>query len=330
MLKEFVFERAPFPSAHASTIAETARGLACAFFGGSREGAPDVSIWICHRQDGRWSEPRLVATGEQRLFRRYPCWNPVLYQEPDGPLLLFYKVGPSPSRWWGRLMRSADGGHIWSDGERLPDGILGPIKNKPVRVADGTLLCPSSAEHDGWRVHMEWTRDGGESWYRTPPLNDRQPFKAIQPTILSHRDGSLQILCRTRQGAVAECWSRDGGRTWSAMQATLLPNPDSGIDGVTLDDGRSVLVYNHAASGRTPLNLAVSDDGRRWQALAVLEDDGGEFSYPAIIAGTDGALHITYTWNRRTIRYVRLDIGRLRPHPLSEHGAWPEAVCGPA
>jgi predicted neuraminidase len=327
MLKEFVFDRAPFPSAHASTVAEVDGGLACAFFGGTREGAADVSIWISFRRQGRWGEPRLVATGEERLFRRLPCWNPVLYQDPSGPLLLFYKVGRSPSRWWGRLKVSHDGGKTWNDGERLPDGILGPIKNKPLKLADGTLLCPSSAEHDGWRVHMEWTPDLGQSWYRTPPLNSDRSVKAIQPTLLRHRDGSLQALCRTRQGTIAESWSRDGGRTWSPLQATVLPNPDSGIDGVSLPDGRAILVYNHSATGRSPLNLACSQDGRQWQALAVLEDDAGEFSYPAVIIGSDGRLHVTYTWNRRTVRYVQVDPDACTPQPLSEEGAWPEGVA---
>lgn len=329
MLKEFVFDRAPFASAHASTIAETDRGLVCAFFGGAREGAPDVGIWLCHREEDRWSEPLRVAEGGKRRLRRLPCWNPVLHQEPGGPLLLFYKVGPSPSRWWGLLKRSGDGGHTWDEGERLPDGILGPVKNKPLRLADGRLLCPSSAEHDGWRVHMEWTSDFGASWERTPPLNARDAFKAIQPTVLAHGDGRLQILCRTRQGTIAECWSEDGGRSWSAMAPTLLPNPDSGIDAVGLGDGRSVLVYNHAAAGRTPLNLACSRDGVHWDALAVLEDEAGEFSYPAIIWGRDRRLHITYTWNRRTIRYVRLDPDAVRPQPLSAHGGWPAALAAP-
>lgn len=326
MLQEFIFDSAPFPSAHAATLAETPEGLVCAFFGGSREGAADVSIWVCRRLRGRWSEPKLVATGEQHRFRRFPCWNPVLYQDPGGQLLLFYKVGPSPSRWWGRLKLSADGGRTWSEGTRLPDGIFGPIKNKPVRLGDGTLLCPSSAEHDGWRVHMEWTPDLGHTWFRTPPLNAREAFKAIQPTVLVHGDGRLQALCRTRQGTVAECWSADGGRSWSTMRPTLLPNPDSGIDGVSLGDGRCVLVYNHTALGRTPLNLALSCDGRSWHALCVLEDDAGEFSYPAVIRGSDGRLHIAYTWNRRTVRYVALDPDQLTPRPLTEQGAWPDGV----
>ena len=325
MLQEFVFESAPFPQAHAATIAQAGDGdLVCAWFGGTREGARDVGIWLSRRETGAWTRPVQIATGEQGRLRRYPCWNPVLHQEPGGLLLLFYKIGASPSRWWGVLRRSHDGGRSWSEAERLPDGILGPIKNKPIRLADGTLLCPSSAENDGWRVHMEWTGDLGGSWHRSPPLNDRRSFMAIQPTVLAHRDGRLQLLCRTRQGAVAECWSVDGGRSWSAMRPTHLPNPDSGIDAATLADGSVLLVYNHVPNGRSPLNVAISSDGVAWMAACVLERDVGEFSYPSAIIGDDGRAHIVYTWNRRRIRYVALDVGGLRLRPLGPQGDWPD------
>lgn len=325
MMQEFVFESAPFPQAHAATIAQTEDGdLVCAWFGGAREGARDVSIWLSRREDGRWTDPRLIADGRQGRLRRYPCWNPVLHQVKSGPLLLFYKVGPRPSRWWGVMRRSDDGGRSWSPAKRLPDGILGPIKNKPVRLADGRLLCPSSAEDDGWRVHLEWTDDLGASWHRSSPLNDRQAFKAIQPTVVVHRDGRLQLLCRTRQGTVAECWSDDNGHTWSAMQSTVLPNPDSGIDAATLDDGSVLLVYNHVPSGRSPLNVAVSRDGIAWMAGCILERDPGEYSYPSAIVGGGGRAHVVYTWNRQRIRYVELDVGSLRLKPLGPHGDWPE------
>ncbi|SUS08686.1 conserved hypothetical protein [uncultured Defluviicoccus sp.] len=322
MQQAFIFDTAPFAAAHASTIAETPDGLVVAWFGGTREGHSDVRIWLSRRRDGQWSAPESVADGVASRLKRFPCWNPVLFQVPGGPLLLFYKVGPSPSRWWGMMMRSTDGGSTWSEPERLPEGIYGPIKNKPVLRADCVLLCPSSCERHGWRVHMEYTGDLGKTWRRGPPLNQREAFAAIQPTILNHADGGIQLLCRSRQGAITECWSSDGGETWSKMQPTELPNPDSGIDGVNLADGRGLLVYNHAAASRSPLNVIVSDDGVHWHALAVLEEVPGEFSYPAVIAGSCGRIHITYTWNRRRIRHVVLDPADVEHRPI-ESGLWP-------
>jgi len=309
MLKtEFIFEHAPFPACHASTIAETKDGLAAAWFGGTAEKNPDVGIWLSRHSDKGWSAPVEVANGIQTNgVGRYPCWNPVLFQAPNGPLLLFYKVGPSPSRWWGMLIRSTDGGANWSPPQRLPEGILGPIKNKPALLPNGTLLCPSSTEHAGWRVHLERTPDLGLTWTKSEPLNDRKEFGAIQPTILSYPNNRLQLLCRSEQKVITECWSDDGGTTWKPMAATTLPNPNSGLDAVTLKDGRAVLVYNHATRGRTPLNVAVSRDGKRWQPALVLEDSRGEYSYPAVIQTSDGLVHVTYTWKRQRIKHAVLD-----------------------
>jgi len=298
---EFVFETATFPSCHASTIAETKDGLVAAWFGGTQEGHPDVKIWLSRQEDDEWTTPVQVARDAQ-----YPCWNPVLFQPKDGPLILFYKVGPNPRDWWGMLRTSADDGRTWSEARRLPDGIFGPIKNKPVQLANGDILCPTSTEHDGWRVHFERSADGGKTWTATAPVNDGREIGAIQPSILFHGD-RLQAVGRTKQGKVFEVWSADNGRTWDAMTLTDLPNPNSGTDAVTLRDGRQVIVYNHTPKGRTPLNVAVSRDGKRWQPVLTLEDEPGEFSYPAIIQTGDGLVHITYTWKRQRIKHVVVD-----------------------
>ena len=201
---------------------------------------------------------------------------------------------------------SSDSGRSWSAPRRLPRGILGPIKNKPVALGDGSLLCPSSTEHLGWRAHLERTRDLGDSWERLATLNSRVEFAAIQPCILTYSDGRLQVLCRTRQGVIAACWSDDGGNSWGRMEGTSLANPNSGIDAISLRDGRAVLAYNPSAETRTPLCLAVSEDGRVWRDALVLEDAPGEYSYPAIVQADDDSLHLTYTWNRRRIRHVRV------------------------
>ena len=331
---EWVYETAPFPECHASTLAESKAGLVAAWFGGTREKHPDVGIWVAHRSESSWSTPVEVVTGVDTTDvhgTRHPCWNPVLYDAGEQGLLLFYKVGPSPDTWWGMMIRSDDGGKTWNKPQRLPDEILGPIKNKPILLEDGRLICGSSTEHDGWKVHLEWTSNLGRDWIKTSPVelaNDvTTSTGAIQPTILVHRaEGAtkLQILCRSRGGGrILQSWSTDGGREWSALTPISLPNPNSGIDAVTLHDGRHLLVYNHTASGRVPLNVAVSADGRKWQAAVTLETAPGEYSYPAVIQTADRLVHLTYTWKRQRIRHVVLDPSQLQLRPIVD-GNWPE------
>jgi predicted neuraminidase len=325
----FVYETAPFPSAHASTIVETKDGLVAAFFGGTRERAPDVGIWVSRQEGGAWKAPVEVATGVQPDGTRLPCWNPVLFEMPDRTLSLFYKIGPSPQTWWGMVRSSRDNGRTWSEPRRLPDGILGPIKNKPVRLADGTLISPASTESaerpSAWRLQFERSADGGATWTvaRPPAPAEGTAIDAIQPSILIHTGGRLQAVGRTRSRHVFETWSSDGGRTWTPVSLTTLPNPSSGTDAVTLRDGRHLLVYNHTSKGRSPLNVAVSRDGKAWEAALVLEAEPGEYSYPAVIQSSDGRVHITYTWKRLRVKHVVVDPAQLKPVPMAD-GSWPQ------
>jgi predicted neuraminidase len=325
---EFIFETASFPSAHASTIVEIEGGLVASWFGGTREGAADVGIWVSRHTGGKWTAPVEVATGQQADGKRHPCWNPVLFAMPDGNVTLFYKVGPSPQTWWGMVRTSHDGGRTWSDERRLPDGVLGPIKNKPVRLPDGTLLSPSSTETPGrpskWRIHFERSTDAGRTWtvVRVPEPADGASIDAIQPSILTHSPLRLQALGRTRSQRVFESWSEDGGKSWTPTTLTALPNPSAGTDAVTLRDGRHLIVYNHTAKGRSPLNVAISRDGKLWEAAVVLESEPGEYSYPAVIQAADGLVHVTYTWKRQRVKHVVIDPKRLKSVPMT-NGTWP-------
>ncbi|MEY4939344.1 MAG: hypothetical protein RIQ93_1079 [Verrucomicrobiota bacterium] len=333
--REFIYETAPFPQCHASTIVESKQGLVAAWFGGLHEKHAGVGIWVARRSGPGWTTPVEVANGVQFTSTdgttvRHPTWNPVLFQPATGPLMLFYKVGPTPQTWWGMLTTSADGGKTWDQPRRLPAGILGPIKNKPIQLADGAILCPTSDESptapSRWQVRFESTRDFGRTWTTTPALHDGAEIAAIQPSLLWHGGSRLQAMGRTRQGRLFEIWSEDAGRTWGSISLTDLPNPNSGTDAVTLADGRHLLVYNHnaqAKGGRTPLNLAVSRDGKTWEAALVLEDEPGEYSYPAIIQTRDGNAHITYTWRREKVRHVVVDPKRLQGRPMAEAGWTP-------
>lgn len=328
LCKEFVYEPHAFPSCHASTIACLQNGdLVTAFFGGSYEGSPDVCIWVCRKTAGsnHWTEPAMAAAGVINDTLRKACYNPVLYQMPDGELWLFFKIGSCVADWSGWLTRSSDNGATWSPREPLPDGFLGPIKNKPELIGN-RLLCPSSTESDGWKIHFEIYDLDTHRWHKTPDIEAElapslqepgriTPIGAIQPSIIRLAGGTLQVLCRTQNGKLATSYSHDNGESWSLVELTNVPNNCSGTDAVTVNPILHALVYNPVQSElgdyrdpRTPLDVATSMDGIYWNKLVTLEHEpGSEFSYPAVVVDTrDSTLHITYTWKRQRIVYAHV------------------------
>lgn len=338
VLEEFVYTSADFPQCHSATILETKDGeLLCSFFGGTYERHPDVEIRLSRKKPGgEWTAPISVADGVQSDSCRFPTWNPVLFQPRNGELMLFYKVGPNPREWWGELKTSEDLGHTWSPAKKLSGDILGPIKNKPIQLSDGSILSGSSTEGKGWICHIERSVDNGKSWNFIGPLNDPDKVGAIQPTLLTYPDGRIQMLARTRyndDGYIAEAWSDDKGLTWSEMTPTELPNNNSGIDAVTLTDGRQLLLYNHSTrsqpgmghKGRGVLNVALSKDGKHWDAALILDyidQPDMQYSYPAVIQTADGLVHIVYTWHRTRVKHVVLDPAKLETFPIVD-GKWP-------
>lgn len=333
IVDDFIYYKASFPSCHSATIAETPTGLVAAFFGGLYERHKDVEIYVCRKdtaKGSKWTPPVSVADGVQDDTLRYPTWNPVLYQIPGGDLLLFYKVGRSPGSWWGMMKRSSDGGITWSEAKKLPNEGIGPVKNKPVLLSNGNLISGSSREGNGWRVHFEITPDFGKTWRTVGPINDGKTFNLIQPSILDHGNGKLQILARSVNRAIIESWSNDNGETWSPVAKTSLPNANSGTDAVALKDGRFLLVYNHVLppgdlkkGPRTPLHVSISSDGKTWQPVLILENSPiSQYSYPSVIQTADGMVHIVYTWRRRLIKHVVVDPSKLKPGKFV-NGEWP-------
>lgn len=313
--EELVFNNPPFKQCHASTMVEVSPGkilLSC--FGGSAEGKKDVDIWLTTMDEKGNSTPITIADGIVNDTLRFPAWNPVLFKSGKGKLFLFYKVGPNPREWWGMVKTSADNGQSWSAAQPLPKGILGPIKNKPVELADGSILSPSSTEvnENRWIAHMEKSKDGGDTW-EFIPVDNESKLDVIQPSVLFYDKNRLQILCRSKQGSVVQAWSYDGGETWGKLSKTTLLNPNSGTDAVTLKDGSQLIVYNPDVpgkdwfNGRAKLRVASSTDGKAWKDVMILENGTKEeYSYPAIIQAADGLVHITYTYDRKNVKHVVL------------------------
>lgn len=210
---------------------------------------------------------------------------------------------------------SEDDGNSWSVARKLPEGILGPIKNKPIELPNGDILSPSSVEETAyrWKAHIELSTDQGENWQYIP-VDTSSQFNVIQPSILLYGDHKLQILCRSREGNVMQAWSVDDGKVWGDLTRTTLLNPNPGTDAVTLKDGRQLIVYNPDVPGkewfnnRGKLHIACSLDGEHWEDVAVLEDSTKEeYSYPSIIQSADGLIHVIYTYDRKNIKHVILE-----------------------
>ncbi len=324
---EPIFTSAPFESCHASTVVELSNGdLLAAWFGGSGEGKRDVAIWGSRRSEGHWSPPAELVREPD-----IACYNPVLFHSKGGRLWLYYKFGPHPSSWTAGRRWSGDEGRNWSAVEHLPAGLYGPIRAKPWVADDGTIVSGTSVEsYRSWACWIERSVDGGITWSKSGPITvapstgepvasgsaDSEWSKTegiIQPSVVPLTGKRLRLYARStsRTGRICIADSVDEGRTWTQARPIDLPNPNSGIDAVALRDGRIVLVYNHSDRRRTPLNLAVSRDGEHFRMFFTLEDQPGEYSYPALIQGRDGDLHITYTWKRKEIHYVRFPLAEI-------------------
>lgn len=361
--EQFVYKNVDFPQCHGSSLCFAENGdLLSSFYGGTAEHNPDTKARICRKAAGTdtWTSPVAVAEPDKEGW----CLdNPVLFRipEPGEPLLLFYKIRPGFHMkegdidistiyfWEGRLKKSYDNGQTWSEMEKLPDGFLGPVKDKPI-YREGRLIVPSSFEHkfhhEGKRIHFELSDDKCATWRKTAPCDVQmciptenrvpgrvgenvdnpanpddyygvyRPIISIQPTIFIHKDGSLQALCRTGNSKMSCTWSYDNGETWTKEVLTDMPQNGSGLDGTTLPDGRFVLAYNDVetlpgsrSSVRTPLRLAISEDGIHWKNIVDLENDIiKEYSYPAVICDDEGYVHISYTWRRYRVKYVKVKV----------------------
>jgi predicted neuraminidase len=330
---ENIFNTAPFAACHASTVVELKNGdVLSAWFGGTAEGNPDVAIWGARRVGGQWTAPVELAREPET-----PSWNPVLFHSSDGHLWLYYKFGTSASTWTAGRRYSNDEGLTWSSVEHLPAGLVGPVRAKPLILADGTIISGTSVEtYRSWAVWIERSTDNGATWRKigpiTVPVDPEAPgvkseipaqvpgsadwkntVGIIQPSVVSMGGNKLRLYARStaKVGRVCVADSSDAGLTWTQARPLEVPNPNSGLDAVRLRDGRTVLIYNNTTSGRTPLNLAVSKDGEHFSMFQTLESQPGEYSYPAIIQAQNGDLLMTYTWNRKTIRYVRLSLSSI-------------------
>ncbi len=308
--KEMIFTVQPTPACHASTVLPLDNGtVVAAWFAGTSEGENDVNILTSVRsKDGTWGTPIQVSADANTAH-----WNPVLFQRTDGTIVLYFKVGTATD-YWKTYYATSTNGRSWSTPRELVPGDnsggIGPVKNKPLRLKNGTVLAPTSTEINGeWKAHIDISYDDGRTWTKTPDINAGN-VKMIQPTLWQSADGSVHMFTRTNSGKIYRSDSTDNGKTWSDAYATNIPNNNSGIDLDVDGAGRIFLAYNNTGIPgiRTPLSLAVSlDDGQTFTKILTFERGLAEYSYPAIVIKGD-TIHITYTYERDYIAYWQIKI----------------------
>ncbi len=317
--KEFVCDNMPTNACHASTVLKLKNGdFVVSWFGGTKESEPDVDIWVSVKKSGAWCEPFRISIGDD-----IPHWNPVLFQLED-KIALYFKVGKPIADWKTYVTYSVDG-FSWSEPEELVkddcSGGRGPVKNKAIRLNDGTILAPASIERGPWRAFCDISYDDGKTWEKSQLIEpedegtEEKKTGIIQPTLWQDEAG-VHMLLRSNQGFIYKSDSLDAGKTWTKAYRTELLNNNSGIDAVRLDNGTLLLVCNPIGEDfgiRTPLSLYLSLDGSAFKEVLKLEwMDGekwstGEFSYPAIIADGNKA-YITYTYQRKKIAFWEIEL----------------------
>ncbi len=343
LVHNFVFPlQELYPECHASTVTKAPDGtILAAWFGGTHEKHDDVAIWSSRFVNGTWESQRIIADTKD-----IPCWNPVLFSTDDR-VILFFKSGKEIPTWQTLYSESFDNGLTWTTPKELVEGDIGgrgPVKNKPIRLQNGTILAPSSVETEtSWDCFTDRSDDNGKTWKKSPfvpiPHDQLKGRGIIQPSlweelsdnvstphdftegkISSRTSGSTSVhmLMRSTEGSIYTASSSDGGCTWSEAHPTSLPNNNSGLDMTRMDNGDLYLVCNPVGKdwgARTPIVLLRSkDNGVTWEEVMTLDhipcdtnQKAAEFSYPAIIADQD-ELHITYTYKRQSIAYWHLKI----------------------
>lgn len=291
---------------------DTAGNLVCCWFAGSWEGHPDNAIWCRRQVDGVWASPEELFKVDERQAH----WNPVLFRAPAGHLILFFKVGPSPMDW--RTLSAVYANGKWSSPSVFGGyGGRGPVRSKPIVLANGFWVAPASHEiprylHRFSRPVLEWTsfvdrsESAGQSWAASDLIRAPQGVGLIQPTLWESEEG-LHMLMRSNAGRIFRSDSTDHGVTWAEATPVDLPNPNSAIDVAQVSHGLIALAYNHAGGNwvqRSPMSIAFSrDDGKTWSKRVDVEGGSGNFSYPTLLVRKD-RLYMSYSSNRHSIQMV--------------------------
>jgi predicted neuraminidase len=326
------FLKSDTPSVHAATIAFYKGKPVFSWFGGSREGMPDVAIYV---QAG----DKIHVIGDKDQI---PRWNPILFPYKD-KLYLFIKGGLFCDRWWTNIY---DISNILNDDfdiekvgyQLLPAGLNACVKTKPIvrplMAHKDLIYCGSSVETMiNWSSFIETyvIKNGLFEFldrnspltvpvktYEDPYYGKRNTMGIIQPSLWDDGE-NLHAFFRSSRGLGKIYYSKSyknsmGGINWVDPEPTKFNNPNSGIDCVFFND-KLFLAYNPSSEFRHPLVISELDPSSLeiLNTLVIREEvdkkDGGSFelSYPFLIEN-NGQLNLVYTYSRVKIEYCVISI----------------------
>lgn len=310
----------PNKSNHASFLEHLSSGdFVMAWFSGVKEGASNCSIAIA----------RLAATGSRWSPGQVVSWrvgysnqNPVLFEDnTTGILHLFHSQQPASStvqlqvgsedhaQVW-ELTDTSGTGLNWTKPQLLFSKYGSFDRNRIILSLTGAWLFPmyyaggsDSEQHSILHVskdHKTWDE-----------LEYEDSGYLVQPSVIRPKADMKNLITyfRDRRAEwIYEATSTDDGEKWSKPSKTKLPNNNSGIEATVLQSGNIAIMYNPTHNERYPLRISLSEDeGKTWRYSRDLETghSGNEFSYPTILQSADGYIHVSYTYNRDTIKYVK-------------------------
>ncbi|MDS7594491.1 exo-alpha-sialidase [Agrobacterium tumefaciens] len=292
--------------------------------------APDGTLWLFHtsQPSGNQDECRIrmarvsrdvsapaVLKAEAGRFLDLPRGSfvraPLRIRDDGAWLLPIFRCIPRPGQKWNgshdnaAIGISTDGGQSWHL-EDLPES-TGCVHMSPVKTGDESLAAFFRRRQADF-VYRTESVDGGRTW-SVPHATD-VPNNNSSIAVIGLADGRLAMICNPTNAEQS-----------SQRRASLYDELGEDDDRPDADPtGGCVPIWGVP---RSPVSVCLSDDGgRTFGKRIVIEDGPGtclsndstdgrnrEMSYPWLLEGRDGSLHIAYTYYRRAIKYVRLAPG---------------------
>lgn len=289
--------------------------------------APDEKIWLLYtaqksgnqdtaivryrisEDNGHSFGPIKTLFDQEGTFIRQPI---VVLDNGEWLLPVFYCHTTKGRKWTGHRDTSAvkiskDEGNTWEEYE-VPNS-TGCVHMNIEKLDDGTLLALFRSRWADY-IYSSYSTDNGRTW--------SEP----KPTELPNNNSSIQFT-KLANGHLALVFNNMNAENCTERRASLYDdieeeeNEENVVSESVEDCGEREAFWG---APRAPMTVAISEDnGMTWPFVKNIEIGDGyamtnnskdklnrEYSYPSIKQGSEGNLHIAFTYFRQTIKYVQL------------------------